>query len=146
MTDTGRVRESTADRINREIDLTTQARIEVYSSSSANDISNRLRKLDQEWDVERVLQTNASILALFGLGMGIAVSRKWLAVPGIVLPFLLQHALQGWCPPLPVIRRFGIRTRREIDQEKYALKILRGDFSDLGPSSSAEALLRAAQS
>jgi len=35
----------------------------------------------------------------------------------------LQHGLQGWCPPLPLLRRLGIRTRGEIDREKYALKV-----------------------
>jgi len=48
-----------------------------------------------------------------------------------VLPMLLMHATQGWCPPVPVLRRFGVRTRHEIDAEKYALKILRGDFDGI---------------
>jgi hypothetical protein len=34
---------------------------------------------------------------------------------------VLQHAMQGWCPPVPLLRRLGIRTRNEIDREKYAL-------------------------
>jgi hypothetical protein len=55
-------------------------------------------------------------------------SRRWLALPALVAGFLMQHALQGWCPPLPVLRRLGFRTQREIDQERYALKALRGDF------------------
>lgn len=42
--------------------------------------------------------------------------------------FLLRHAVQGWCPPLPVFRRLGARTQSEIDHERYALKALRGDF------------------
>ena len=42
--------------------------------------------------------------------------------------FMLQHALQGWCPPLPVLRRMGVRTAAEIHQEIIALRILRGDF------------------
>jgi hypothetical protein len=29
----------------------------------------------------------------------------------------------------------GVRTRAEIDQEKYALKALRGDFQNIAPSS-----------
>lgn len=45
--------------------------------------------------------------------------------------FLLQHALQGWCPPVPVLRRLGFRTQTEIDEERYALKALRGDFREL---------------
>jgi hypothetical protein len=49
------------------------------------------------------------------------------------LAFLVQHAVQGWCPPLVVLRRRGVRTRREIEEERYALKALRGDFSGLPP-------------
>jgi hypothetical protein len=42
-----------------------------------------------------------------------------------------MHAVQGWCPPVPVLRKMGIRTRSEIDREKFALKVLRGDFQDV---------------
>ena len=51
--------------------------------------------------------------------------------PVIVCGFLLQHAIQGWCPPVPVFRRLGVRTSFEIEQERYALKSLRGDFQGL---------------
>jgi hypothetical protein len=85
------------------------------------------------------------VLALVGVGI-----KKWLIVPGIVLPFLLQHAVQGWCPPLPLMRRFGIRTSEEIEREKYALKVLRGDFEQTIQTSSdngkrAERALQAVQ-
>jgi hypothetical protein len=42
---------------------------------------------------------------------------------------MLQHALQGWCPPLPFIRKRGVRTADEINAEKTALKLMRGDFA-----------------
>jgi hypothetical protein len=48
---------------------------------------------------------------------------------GTVGFFLLQHALQGWCPPLPIIRALGVRTAEEISAEKAVLKRMRGDFS-----------------
>src|SRR5690348_10746194 len=38
-------------------------------------------------------------------------------------------ALQGWCPPVPFFRSRGVRTAYEINQERYALKALRGDFA-----------------
>ena len=57
--------------------------------------------------------------------------KKWLLLSGVVLGFLFQHAVQGWCPPVPLLRQLGIRTRGEIDREKYALKALRGDFDHL---------------
>ena len=49
-------------------------------------------------------------------------------LPAIVVGFLLQHAMQGWCPPIPILRRMGIRTASEIDTERCALKVIRGDF------------------
>ena len=45
--------------------------------------------------------------------------------------FLLVHAVWGWCPPTPILRRLGLRTRAEIDYDRYALKNLRGDFTSL---------------
>jgi hypothetical protein len=51
-----------------------------------------------------------------------------LILPGVVAAFLLQHAIQGFCPPLPVLRALGYRTDREIETERNALKAARGDF------------------
>ncbi|MGZ8193178.1 MAG: hypothetical protein ACXWTW_06490 [Methylobacter sp.] len=117
-----RVRSSTAAHVNEEIDYQTDVNIQRYKSKSKAEILERINMLDQEWDIERVLEVNASTLALTGLALGLTTNRKWFLLPGIVLPFLLQHGLQGWCPPLPLLRRLGIRTRGEIDREKYALK------------------------
>ena len=76
------------------------------------------------------------MIAFVGIVLGVTVDRKWLLLPGgIVLPFLAQHAVQGWCPPVSVFRRVGVRTRREIDAEKFALKVLRGDFDSITPGS-----------
>ena len=118
-----RVRSSTASHVNEEIDHQTDINIHRYKDKSRAEILERIQMLDKEWDIERVLEVNASTLALSGLILGLTKNRKWLLLPGIVLPFLLQHGLQGWCPPLPLLRRLGIRTRGEIDREKYALKV-----------------------
>ncbi|QPK65017.1 DUF2892 domain-containing protein [Methylomonas sp. LL1] len=119
-----RVRSSTASDVNEEIDLQTDINTQHYKGKCKAEILERIQMLDKEWDIERVLEVNASTLALSGLILGLIKNRKWLFLPGIVLPFLLQHGIQGWCPPLPLLRRFGIRTRGEIDREKYALKVL----------------------
>jgi hypothetical protein len=110
--------------VNREIDRRTNSNIRRYANSSEEVINRRIEELDQEWDIERALEANASALALTGLLLGLTVNRKWLALPTVVLSFLLQHSLQGWCPPLPLLRRLGVRTRGEIDREKYELKAL----------------------
>ena len=141
--DFDRVRENTEDAVNEELTREMKERIDQYRSGSPSEIDKRIGELDREWDIERALETNASIIALSGLALGVAHNRKWLAIPAVVLPFLFQHAVQGWCPPLPILRRLGFRTRKEIDREKYALKVLRGDFENTGPRSSSEQVLRA---
>jgi hypothetical protein len=67
-------------------------------------------------------ETNAAALAFTGLVFGITRNRKWLIVPSIVLPFLSQHAIQGWCPPVPVFRRLGVRTRDENQPGEICFK------------------------
>ena len=39
----------------------------------------------------------------------------------------------------PLLRRFGVRTQQEIDAERYALRLLRGDFEQ-GPDATRRAL------
>ena len=127
-----RVRANTANEINRLIDRRIADSVAYYSAKSKDEIRNRIDELEREWDMERWLETNASALAFTGLLLGVTRSKKWLLLPAIVLPFLFQHAVQGWCPPVPIFRRWGVRTRGEIDREKYALKALRGDFENVG--------------
>jgi hypothetical protein len=115
-----RVREHSPEKFNERIDRATQRRILRAGGESKPALSRRLEELDQEWDMERVLETNASALALGGLLLGLLVNKKFLFIPCFVLPFLLQHAIQGWCPPVPVFRSRGVRTRKEIDTEKFA--------------------------
>ncbi|MDR5171118.1 DUF2892 domain-containing protein [Methylobacillus flagellatus] len=118
---TDRVRNATSDTVNDEIDRQTDRNIETFSALSEEEIKARIQQLDKEWDIERVLEVNASTLSLAGLALGVFVNKRWLLLPAGVLTFLLQHGLQGWCPPLPILRRLGVRTRSEIDREKYAL-------------------------
>jgi hypothetical protein len=129
-----RVAVNTADEINERIRRQTEANVARYAAQGPHAIDRRLAELDEEWDTERYLETMAPSFTLFGLFMGMTVSRKWLLLPVVVQSFFLQHALQGWCPPLPVLRRLGVRTAGEIEQERYALKALRGDFRQVAGS------------
>jgi len=124
-----RVAINTSDSVNRQIRERTSQSVIGYATAGPNAINERLSELDQEWDVERVIEANASVLAVTGLFLGVAVDRKWLLLPGVITVFLFQHAIQGWCPPIPILRRLGVRTSAEINEERYALKALRGDFN-----------------
>lgn len=123
-----RVRKNTGPTSNERIRQHTLAKIEEASGAGRDAINQRLKQLDREWDVERCLETGASTLLLASLALGYKVDRKWFFLSGGIAGFLLQHALQGWCPPLPIFRRLGVRTSDEINQERFTLKALRGDF------------------
>ncbi len=141
--DTDRIRAHTAPEILAEIDRQIEERVRLFAGQSKGAISYRIEELEREWDIERWLETNASSLALTGLVLGATVNRKWLWLTGGVLGFLFQHAVHGWCPPVPILRRAGIRTRSEIDREKFALKALRGDFSFIAPAAENNQMARA---
>jgi hypothetical protein len=128
---TTRVRENTPARSNEAIRRQTEVNVAHYAAAGPEAIDRRLAELDREWDIERLLEANAASVSLVGLGLGTWVDRRFYLLPALVAGFLLQHALQGWCPPVPLFRRLGFRTASEIEQERYALKSLRGDFRDL---------------
>ena len=124
-----RVTRNTAEEINEAIQRQIDARVEHYAAHP-DEIDERLHALDQEWDIERTLEANAAGFGFAGVLLGALADRRFLVLPGLVTGFLMQHALQGWCPPVPLFRRLGVRTAAEIETERTALKALRGDFDE----------------
>src|SRR4029079_7851748 len=125
-----RVPAHTSYSVNQRIRQETERRVQFYERHP-DQIPGRLKDLDKEWDIERAIEANASALAFAGVAMAARGDRRWLILPAAVTAFLFQHAVQGWCPPIPILRRFGFRTAYEIDEERTALQEMRGDFEDL---------------
>jgi hypothetical protein len=126
------MRAHTSQAVQQRIDSSLEERIRFYASQPAEAISRRLTELDEEWDIDRMLLTNAAGVALGGVVLSFfGGGKKWLLLSGGVLAGLLMHGVQGWCPGATALRRFGLRTRAEIDAERYALKLLRGDFESV---------------
>lgn len=137
-TTVNRVPNHTSKAANDSIRTQMRCNVARYASATPYAIEQRICELDREWDIERVLEANASIAMLTSLTLGATVDRRFFALSAVVAGFLLQHAVQGWCPPMPVLRRLGFRTSYEIDEERYALKTLRGDFANLDRASAGE--------
>ena len=136
---TDRVRAAGGRKLNRKVDQQTWECLSAATDADRESLTAHITELTLEKDMERYLQTNASLLAFAGTLLGAATGKKkWLVIPGIVLPFLFQHAIQGWCPPVPLFRKMGVRTRKEINREKYALKAMRGDFNGLAGAKQEE--------
>ena len=119
-----RVPRNTAPEVNERIRRQTLANLGRYRNAAPEAIVRRLDELDHEWDIERAIEANAAGIALAGIALGALADRRFLLLPAAVGMFLLQHALQGWCPPVPILRRLGFRTAREIFEERLALKAL----------------------
>jgi hypothetical protein len=128
---TDRVRRHTSQEMLDEIDERIAQTIRFYATQPDSVIRQRIEELDREWDMERRLETNASVAVVATTVLGLTVSKKWFLLTAAVGAFLFQHAVSGWCPPMPILRRLGARTRKEIDREKFALKALRGNFKGL---------------
>lgn len=146
--ETERVRRHTSPAVNAKIDYQIAATVRRYAGEPAAVISRRIDEIEREWDIERVLETNASSLALSGVVLAAMFTKRWLLLSGSVLGFLFLHGTQGWCPPVPLLRRLGVRTCNEIQRERFALKFLRGDFNDVirdGTQVSSDQLLAAVQ-
>jgi hypothetical protein len=134
-----RVPQHTAEHVNERIRQQTQERVGRCAAAGRAAIDRRLAELDHEWDIERTLEANAATLTAAGAALALLSDRRFALVPLVVGSFLLQHAVQGWCPPVPVFRRLGFRTQSEIDYERYALKSLGGDFRNLSTGTEASA-------
>ena len=132
-----RVRANTWPPVNDRLDAEAQLRLrEAAATASTEVLTRRIAQLDYEWDFDRTLETEASLIGLVGLALGAAVDSRLLVVPGFVAAMLVLHATHGWYPWLPILRRTGVRTRDEIDRERYGLKVLRGDFTAVPPEGS----------
>jgi hypothetical protein len=138
-----RVPAHTSQEINRRIQRQIAQRVRHYANRP-QEIPARLRELEEEWDIERAIEANAAALGFTGIMLGSLENRRWYLLPAAVTAFLFQHAVQGWCPPVPILRRLGFRTADEINQERSALKALRGDFDRVaGSADKADAALKA---
>lgn len=122
------VRARGGERTTLRLDEEVLERVRDYAGRSEGEISGRIAELEREWDLARALEAGVAVVSLLGAALG-ARDRRFLLLSGAASGALVQHALGGWSPVVPLLRRAGLRTRREIDVEKYALKHLRGDFA-----------------
>jgi hypothetical protein len=103
-----------------------------YEMAGPRIITYRMAELDSEWNSESALQLGFAAAVLGATVMETISGRKWRFLTSIAACFMMEHIIQGWCPPLSLLRLLGFRTPAEIDQERMALKIVRGDFADVG--------------
>jgi hypothetical protein len=127
-TETDRVRRYTSAEMLRQIEERIEHNIKFYAAQPTEVVEQRIAELEREWSIERYLQVNVCTVGLLTTFLALTSNRKWAVLTCGALGFFLYHGLRGFDPPIPLLRRMGIRTRKEIDREKYALKALLGEF------------------
>lgn len=125
-----RARRHTARSVLRRIDDDTLDHL-MEVGQKPETASRRLEALDREWDIDRTIEAEAATMGLIGLALGAFVRPAFLAMPATVGAAIFLFGTRGIYPLLPIFRRLGIRTAREIERERYAVKALRGDFDSL---------------
>ena len=94
---------------------------------TASPATARLRQLDREWDQEQALQFGAAALGFLGAVLSLTISSAFALLPAFAFATLAQYLIQGWCPPLVLLSRIGLRSSSEIDRERYALNASVGE-------------------
>lgn len=139
---TQRVAVFTNPGVNEVIRGSTLENLICMEDARETELTRRIEKLNSEWDMDRFMEAKAAVCVMGCSLLGITKSKSWGFVSLITATFLLQHALLGWCPSAPIMRKMGIRTAEEINREKMVLKLLRKDFAHI-KSNDAEELLEA---
>lgn len=94
-------------------------------------IDTRLRQLDREWSVGRATKISAAVLIAIGLGLALWVNPWWAVLSGLTCLALLQYLVAPTSLLGEAMMRMGFRPGAEIERERLALRVLRGDFMGL---------------
>lgn len=98
-------------------------------------IAARLEELDREWDCCQAAAAVSVGMSLASLASAFSPRARWAVLPLTALQAVLVK--QTFTPGAFAGRlagRCGLRTRRQIESERYTLKALRGDFQNLPDS------------
>ena len=108
-----------------------ECRLAKLASSGTEAIEARLAELDGEWSAGRVAKAFLSVCILAGTILTTTLGWWWILMPVIAGLFLFQYLFAHTSMLVQAVQGLGFRTRPEIEQEKFALRTLRGDFRAL---------------
>jgi len=116
-------------RVPREAHESLDAYLARLAEAGPEAIGERLEEIESEWSIGRATKAAAGILVLGSLALSATRSRRlWALVSLGAGGCLTQYffARKSWIELL--FHQCGFRTRAEIEQERLALRTLRGDF------------------
>lgn len=124
----------TAERMRR---LSTYRRLEKFADTPEH-INQRLKELKHKWHIERAEHLIFAVVSLIGIMLAWFVHRNWLILSVLFSAGIFFEALSNRSLIKVFLKRFGLRSLQDIEEERHALKALRGDYNHV--ESPAEAL------
>jgi len=110
---------------------TLEQRLACLADAGPQAISDRLDQLEREWSAGRMTKATLGVLIVAGLALTAVSNPWWLILPAIGAFFLLQYLFTRTSWLGSMFHEMGYRSGGEIEQEKLALRALRGDFRHL---------------
>jgi hypothetical protein len=108
-----------------------ECRLAQLADAGPAAINDRLCQLEDEWSAGRATKVTLSFVILIGVAMTAAFGPWWAILPIAAGLFLLQYAFTRTSWMGSMFREMGFRPGAKIEEEKFALKTLRGDFRHL---------------
>jgi hypothetical protein len=109
---------------------TLEQRVACLADAGPQAIADRLAELEREWTAGRMTKAVMGAIIIAGLILS-AVNPWWLILPAIGGLLLLSYLFGRTSWMGKMFHEMGYRSGFEVDQEKMALKVLRGDFRHL---------------
>jgi hypothetical protein len=108
-----------------------ECRLAKIADGGSHAINERLVALDTEWSAGRVSKAAMAVVILLGTILTLTLDWWWVILPTAVGLLLLQYLFTQRSWLIRIFEELGFRTKAEIEQEKFALRTLRGDFRHL---------------
>jgi len=111
---------------------TLEERLACLADAGHQAITDRLEEIEREWSAGRATKATIGVIVVLGLALaGLLSNPWWLLLPTVGGLLLLQYLFtrSSWLGA--TFREMGFRSGADIDEEKFALKALRGDFRNL---------------
>jgi hypothetical protein len=110
---------------------TLEQRLACLADAGPQAIEERLTELEREWTAGRATKATIGVLIVVGFGLTALLNPWWLILPAVGGVFLLQYLFSRTSWLGKMFHEMGFRSGYEVDQEKVALRVLRGDFREL---------------
>jgi hypothetical protein len=105
-------------------------RLAAVAAKGPDAVQRRLDELNREWTIGRWVKAACGLLLLAGVGLT-ALNPWWLALVAVAGATLVQYWFfkRSWLGE--IVAAFGVRSGAVIEDERIALRVLRGDFRHL---------------